>query len=77
MKTGPLSAGTSKNIFGEKDVLFKPSKQVYNSRYKRATFHLLPGQIKDIKAIAFYSDKDISEVVREALQEYIFKHKNF
>lgn len=74
MKKKPLDEDLGKKIFGEKDDLFKPSKQVNKftkSQYRRATFHLLPEQIKDIKFIAFHRDKNISEIAREAFAEYI------
>jgi uncharacterized protein (UPF0305 family) len=78
MKQKPLSEKSIEDLFGKKDDLFKPSKQVNKStkgKYKRATFHLLLSQIKDIKAIAFHNDKDISEVAREAFAEYISRNK--
>jgi len=81
-KKKPLPDDLGAELFGdqpEKDNIFRTTKkQKFTSKqvYKRATFHLYPDQIKQIKVIAFHKDKDISEVVREALNDYISKHVN-
>ncbi len=60
---------------------YKPSqtsKQVNlktgGPKYIRQTYHLRKDQIKKIKAYAFYNEIHISEVVRQAMDEFFSTH---
>jgi hypothetical protein len=41
--------------------------------YRRATYHLRPEQIKALKVRAVMEEKDLSELVREAIDQLLAK----
>ncbi len=41
------------------------------STYKRATFYLRPEQIRAVKLFAVTTERPISEVVRDAIEQYL------
>jgi len=60
---------------------YKPSEtsqhvnlETNEPKYKRQTYHMSPDQVKKIKAYAFYNEVHISEVVRQAIDEFFQKH---
>lgn len=65
------SSLTKVTAFGSKQVNKETSKQ----QYKRQTYHLTEQMIKDLKVIAFFEDKNISELVRNILSDYIETNK--
>jgi len=68
-----VEKATDENIGMAKTVGGKQVRKSTKDLYKRSTYHLTKEQIRGVKVIAFFEDKDISELMREIVQAYLDK----